>query len=42
MGVFEYFVTEHLAKHAKIAENNNQSILIMYDGHKSHLSLTFD
>ena len=39
-GVFEYNVTEHLARHAKIAENNNQSILIMYDGHKSHLSLT--
>ena len=40
MGVFEHYVTEHLAKHAKITENNEQSTLIMYDGHKSHLSLT--
>ena len=40
MSVFEYYVTEHLAKHAKIAQNNAQSILVMYDDHKSHLSLT--
>ena len=40
MSVFEYFVTDHLAKHAKIAQNNAQSILVMSDGHKPHLSLT--
>ena len=40
MVVFEHYVTEHLAKHAKITENNEQSYLIMYDGHKYHLPLT--
>lgn len=39
-GIFERYVTEHLAKHANINENNNQCTLILYDGHKSHLSLT--
>ena len=39
-GIFEYYVTNHLAKHAKITENNAQNTLILYDGHKSHISLT--
>ena len=39
-GIFEYYVTNHLAKHVKITENNAQNTLILYDGHKFHISLT--
>ena len=39
-GIFKRYVPEHLAKHANINENNYQCTLILYDGHKSHLSLT--
>ena len=38
-GIFEYYVTNHLDKHAKVTANNAQNTLILYDGHKSHISL---
>ena len=38
---FEAYVMDHLAKHAALSEGkDNEATLIMYDGHKSHLSLT--
>ena len=39
--VFETYVMEQLAKHAALSEGNDrEATLIMYDGHKSHMSLT--
>lgn len=40
-GIFETYVTEHLARHTHISEGKEQpATLILYDGHKSHISLT--
>ena len=39
--VFETYMMEHLAKHAALSEGKDRgATLIMYDGHKFHLSLT--
>ncbi|XP_052263785.1 uncharacterized protein LOC127866960 isoform X1 [Dreissena polymorpha] len=42
MGIFEEYVTSHLAQYAALSVNtgDNPITLILYDGHKSHLSLT--
>lgn len=38
-GLFETYITGHFAKHVKL-ERGGPATLILYDGHKSHLSLT--
>jgi len=39
--LFETYITEHFAKYAGIEKGSNRpTTLILYDGHKSHISLT--
>ena len=41
IGIFEDYIINHLARYAGIEKGDNQeATLILYDGHKSHLSLT--
>ena len=40
MNIFHNYITKHFARHTGITANNKEPILILYDGHRSHISLT--
>lgn len=38
MQVFHKYMKTHFAKNAGISDRNQEPILILYDGHRSHIS----
>ena len=38
--IFEHYIQSHLSKHAGLFDGNPKHTLVLYDGHKSHISLT--
>ncbi|KAH3866247.1 hypothetical protein DPMN_029306 [Dreissena polymorpha] len=41
-GLFETSLMGHFAKHACLDRASNKPVLVLYDEHKAHLSLTLD
>ncbi|XP_052271446.1 uncharacterized protein LOC127872156 [Dreissena polymorpha] len=39
-GLFETYLMCHFAKHARLEGASHKPVLVLYDGHKVHLSLT--
>ena len=39
-GLFETYLMGHFAKHARLDGASHKPVLVLYDGHKVHLSLT--
>ncbi|KAH3800498.1 hypothetical protein DPMN_154131 [Dreissena polymorpha] len=39
-GLFETYLMVHFAKHASLDRSSQKPVLVLYDGHKAHLSLT--
>ena len=39
-GLFETYLMGHFAKHASLDRSSQKPVLVLYDGHKAHLSLT--